>query len=537
MESEDRPFPLDFFDARYTRRDVLKGALVLGGGVSLASLLAACGSSSSSGSSSSASASSAPKQGGSLRIGIVGGSANETLDGQLATTEPEIAITFQLYDALLGWDQNYKLTNLLAEEVSPNADATVWTVKLRQGVVFHDGSPMTADDVVYSYKRIIDPKNPKMGATQLSALPASGIQKVDATTIRFVLNSPNSVFDEALAVYGNTIVPIGFNPKSPIGTGPFKLTSFSPGQQIVFAPNTAYWGEKPHVDKLTIIEFADPTARVNALLGGSVDAISDLPSSQVKIVQSQGLKVLDAHTGAWQPFTMRIDVKPFNDVRVRQAFRLIVDRQAMINQAYGGYGWVGNDMYAPFDAGTPTNLPQREQDLAQAKSLLKAAGYDNNLAVTLTTSDAVGGSAVAAAQVYAQQAKGAGVTVNVNKVDPSIFYGNQYLTWPFAQDFWYTRNYLAQTAQGTLPTAPFNETHWKNAAWLKVVQEAFKTPDKTKRDQLIGEAQTIEYNQGGLIIWAFNDQTDAYSAKLGGVVPDKGGEPISSFHFNKFYFI
>ena len=249
------------------------------------------------------------------------------------------------------------------------------------------------------------------------------------------------------------------------------------------------------------------------------------------------MKVLDAHTGAWQPFTMRIDVKPFSDVRVRQAFRLIVDRQAMITQAYDGYGWVGNDMYAPFDPGTPTNLPQREQDLAQAKSLLKAAGYDNNLTVTLTTSDAVGGSAVAAAQVFAQQAKGAGVTVKVNKVDPSIFYGNQYLTWAFAQDFWYTRNYLAQTAQGTLPTAPFNETHWKNAAWLKIVQEAFKTTDKTKRDQLIGEAQTIEYNQGGLIIWAFNDQTDAYSAKLGGVVPDKGGEPISSFHFNKFYFI
>ena len=534
MESEDRPFPLDVFDARYTRRDVLKGALILGGGVSLASMLTACGSSSPS---SSSSASNAPQQGGSLRVGIVGGSANETLDGQLATTEPEIAITFQLYDALLGWDQNYKLTNLLAEEVSPNADATVWTVKLRQGVVFHDGSPMTADDVVYSYKRIIDPKNPKMGATQLSALKASAIQKVDATTVRFNLDSPNSVFDEAMAVYGNTIVPVGFNPKAPIGTGPFKLTSFSPGQQIVFAANTAYWGEKPHVDKLTIIEFADPTARVNALLGDTVDAISDLPSSQVKVIQSQGMKVLDAHTGAWQPFTMRIDVKPFDDVRVRQAFRLMIDRPAMISQAYDGFGWLGNDMYAPFDPGTPTSLPQRQQDLAQAKSLLKAAGYDNDLTVTLTTSDAVGGSAVAAAQVFAQQAKGAGVNVKVDKVDPSIFYGKQYLSWPFAQDFWYTRNYLAQTAQGTLPTAPFNETHWKNAEWLKIVEQAFKTGDKTARDQLVAQAQKIEYDQGGLIIWAFNDQTDAYSAKLGGVVPDKGGVPLSSFHFNKFYFV
>ncbi len=536
MDGADRSFPLNFTDAKYTRRDVLKGALVAGAGVSLASVLAACGSNTSSSSGSSASSSATPKQGGNLRIGIVGGSANEHLDGQLATTEPEIAITFQLYDALLGWDQDYKLVNLLAEEVTPNTDATVWTVKLRSGVVFHDGTPMTADDVVYSYKRIIDPKNPKMGATQLAALKASGIRKVDASTVQFTLDAPNSVFDEAMAVYGNTIVPQSFNPKQPIGTGPFKLSSFSPGQQIVFAANKEYWGEAPHVDQLTIIEFGDPTARVNALLGGNVDAISDLPSSQVKVVQAQGMKVLDAHTGAWQPFTMRMDVKPFNDVRVRQAFRLMIDRQAMISQAYNSYGWAGNDMYAPFDPGTP-QLQQRVQDIEKAKSLLSQAGYNNDLKVTLTTSDAVGGSAVLAAQVFAQQAKAAGVTVDVNKVDASIFYGNQYLTWPFAQDFWYTRNYLAQTAQGTLPTAPFNETHWKDAQWLKVVQQAFKTGDKTARDQLVGEAQTIEQERGGLIVWAFNDQTDAFSAKLGGVVPDKGGVPLSSFHFNKFYFV
>ncbi len=257
---------------------------------------------------------------------------------------------------------------------------------------------------------------------------------------------------------------------------------------------------------------------------------------EIKVVQNAN-NVLNARTGAWQPFTMRIDVKPFDDVRVRQAFRLIVARPAMIEQAYDGYGWVGNDMYAPFDPGTPTNLPQRQQDLAQAKALLKAAGYDNDLTVTLTTSTAVGGSAVAAAQVLAEQAKGAGVTVNVNNVDPSIFYGSQYLTWPFAQDFWYTRNYLAQANQGTMPTAPFNETHWKNAQWLKLVQQAFRTVDMARRNELVSAAQTIEYDEGGLIIWSFNNQVDGYSKKLGGVVPDKGGEPLSSFHFNKFYFV
>jgi peptide/nickel transport system substrate-binding protein len=519
--------------ARLTRRGLLRYAAVGGVLAGVGPLAAACGGTSETTTSPSASA--APKKGGSLRIGIVGGDAKESLDGQMATSEPEICNCFQLYDALLGWDAEYQMVPLLAAEWSPNADASTWTVKLRSDVVFHDGSPLTADDVVYSYKRIIDPKDPKMGASQLNGLPASGIRKVDATTVEFHLDKPNAIFEEAMALYGNCIVPQSFNPKKPIGTGPFKLNAFSPGNEIVYDANTEYWGDGPWVDKLTVIEFADTTARVNALLGGTVDAISQLPAAQVTVVEGQGAKVLNATTGAWQPFTMRIDQKPFDDVRVRQAFRLIVDRKAMIQQAFAGYGWEGNDMYAPLDSGTPADLPQRAQDLEQAKSLLKQAGYDGDLAVTLTASDALGSATVAAAQVFAEQAKGAGVTVSVKKIDANSYW-TDYLKYTFSQDFWYTRNYLGQTSQGTLPTAPYNETHWKNDQWQAIVEEAFKTGDKTKRNELISAAQTIEHNEGGYIVWAFNNQVDAYSAKLGGVVPNKSGVPLSSFHFNNFFF-
>ncbi len=523
-------------NSRLTRRNVLKYAAVGGAFAVAGPFAAACGSSGGTSASTSPSAAGG-KKGGSLRVGIVGGSAKERLDGQLGTTEPEICIYFQLFNALLGWDQNYQLVNLLAEEVTPNTNATVWTVKLRQGVVFHDGKPMTADDVVYSFKRIINPKDPKSGAASLGDLPASGIRKVDATTIEFHLDNPNSVLAEQLAHYNNCILPVDFDPKNPIGSGPFKLKTFSAGQQIVFEPNTNYFGQVPWVDELTVIEFADTTARVNALLGGTVEAISQLPSAQVNVVKGQaGMNVLDAQTAAWQPFTMRIDKKPFDDVRVRQAFKLIVDRKAMIAQAYSGFGREGNDMYAPFDPGYPKDLPQHTQDIEQAKSLLKQAGYDGDLKVTLTTSDAVGSAAVAAAQVFAEQAKAAGVAVSVDKVDPSVFYGDQYLQWDFAQDFWYTRNYLAQAAQGTLPDAPFNETHWKSDQWLSTVKQAMATGDETKRNELVAAAQKIEYDEGGLIVWAFNDQIDAYSSKIGGVVPDKSGVPLSSFHFNEFYF-
>ena len=397
---------------------MLKGALVAGAGVALGPTLAACGGGGTSPSPTPSATSGGPKKGGHLRVGTVGGSAKETADGQLAgTTIPEVALNIQVYDALMGWSHDYQLEKRLAEEVTPSADASKWTVKLRQGLEFHDGKTVTADDVVFSFLRIIDPKAPKTGAASLALLKSSGIRKVDDLTVEFTLTQPNAVFAEALGYYINCILPVGFDPKKPIGTGPFKLTSFLPGQQIVFAPFPNYYGQVPWVDELTIIEFADTTARVNALLGGTVDVISDLPSAQVPVVQGNAsLRVLDAKTGAWQPITMRIDQKPFSDVRVRQAFKLIPDRQAMIEQAYAGFGAIGNDMYSPFDPGYPKDLPQRVQDYAQAKSLLKAAGYDK-LAVTLNTSNAVGSGAVAAAQVFAEQAKGAGVTVTVNKLD------------------------------------------------------------------------------------------------------------------------
>ena len=451
---------------------------------------------------------------------------------------PENCYTYQLYDALLGYDADYNQVKLLAESVEANTKGDVWTVRLKPDVVFHDGKALTADDVVFSYQRILDPSSPKNGQAALKViLEPSGVRKIDDRTVEFSLTQPYAILDQQLAYYCNCILPVGFDPKNPVGTGPFKFKSFLPGQQAVFVANKDYWGTGPYVDEVSVIGFADPAARVNALLGGTVDAISQLPRAQMPVIDSSGSsKVLLAHTGAWQPLTMAIDMKPFDDVRVRQAFRLIADRKQMITQAYNDLGWVGNDMYAPYDPGYPKDLPQREQDLEKAKSLLREAGYDGNLTVQLDTSDAVGGGAVAAAQVFAEQAKGAGVVVKVNKIADAEYFGAKFLKYAFGQDFYYTRGYLAQASLNTMPGAVWNETHWKNDKWLALVKEAFVTVDEAKRNELIAAAETIEYDEGGLIVWGFNDQVDAYSKKLGGVVPYKSGVPLASFHFNEFYF-
>jgi peptide/nickel transport system substrate-binding protein len=533
-------------DKRVTRRSLLKGAAAVGAVAAFGSVASACGSSDSgseaSPSASGSAAAGGPKKGGALKVGIGGGSAKDTLDAQIATTETQISTQFQMYDSLLGWDPEHQLEMLLAESYEPDATGQTHTVKLKSGLTFHDGSPVNADAVVYSFNRILDPKTGAIGLDMLSGLNAAGIKKVDDLTVQFTLDKPNVIFYEALAYYNNAIVPVDYAPKGmegAIGTGPWKVTSFSPGQQEEFAANENYWGEGPYADTLTFVEFADPTAKLNALLGGQVDYAVIVDATQAATLKATpGYALLEAKTGGWQPFTVRVDQKPFDNVDVRQAFKFILDRQQMIDQAYGGFGWVGNDMYAPFDPGYPSDLPQREQDIEQAKALLKGAGYDGDLTVELVCSTATGAGGVQAAQVYAQQAKAAGVTINVKQVDPSVFYGDDYLKWTFAMDFWATRNYLPQTSVGTIPGAVYNETHWDDPTWVALVEEAMKTVDDVKRNELITEASTIEYNSGGNIVWSFNNLLDGYSDKLGGVIPDTwGAEAANKGRFNLVYFV
>ncbi len=524
-------------DKRFSRRSLLKGAAAVGAAAAIGPVAAACGSSGGTSASSSPATGASPTKGGDLMVGIVGGSAKDTADPQVGSYEPDIAIQYIMYEGLCNFDFDAQVVNQLAETVEPNADGSVWQIKLRDGMMWHDGKPITADDVVYSMERIVDPKDPKTAVASLSGVVPGSTKKVDNLTVEIKLKSANVLLPEGLAFRGSAIVPVGFDPKNPIGSGPFKMVDMKPGEQFKFAAFADYYGGAPYVDTLTMIEFADDTARINALNSGQIQAMSQLPKSQAKVIEAtSGLALLNAETGAWRPFTMRIDVKPFDDVRVRQAFRLIVDRQQMIEQAYSGLGAVANDMYARYDPGTP-DLEQRMPDIEQAKSLLKQAGYDNNLTVELTTSEgALGGDEVAAAQVFAEQAKAAGVTVNIKKTDASVFYGKDYLSWPFAQDFWATRNYLNQAGQGTMPDAPYNETHWKNAEWLSLVKKAFTTVDDTDRNDLITQAQQIEFDTGGYIVWSWRNQVDAYSKKTTGYKLDKLGGPIGRMYFKDVYF-
>ena len=480
-----------------------------------------------------------PKRGGTFRLGVSGGSAKDFIDGQNIVTRPDQARIVTGWETLVVFDSNFKLKfDGLAEEITAKT-ADVWTIRVRDGIEFHNGKSLGADDVRYSLQRLVNPKLGLFGGAALSSIDPKRIKKLDKRTIRLFLKRKDALILDALGQYIAGIVPVGYSPAAVgkanpnVGTGPYKVKSFTPGQRSVHVRNPNYWRSgQPYFDQVVIIDFPDDTARVNALLSGQIDAMTDVPPAQVAVVNGHsGTKVLESPSAAWTPICMRVDASPFDDVRVRQAMRLIADRPQMVAQALAGHGKIGNDLYAPFDEAYDTALPQRHQDIEKAKSLLKAAGKSGLTVDLQSTNGALGMNE--GAQVFAQQAKAAGVNVNVKILDSGAFYGDQYLKWPFSTDFWGSRNYLSQVAAGSLPTSPYNETHWPDSAdsqFLSLYKQALGTVDRTKRAVIEREMQKLEYDNGGYIVWGFSTLLDGYSTKVKGLkTGDKGVLPLNAF--------
>jgi len=513
-----------------SRRDLLGRGITAGGLLLAAPLLTACGQS---GGSSAAKTAGGPKRGGVLRLGISGGGASDTLDPLAATTNIDYQRAAALFDYGYWPDEDFVIQPQLVEEATPNADGSEWTLRLRDGVTFHDGKMLDADDLIFTINRIFTLDFSGL-AGRFAVVDRKGMKKLDRRTVRVPLKYPFAIFPNQLAQL--PLVPVGFDPQRPVGTGPFRFERFTAGKESLFVRNPDWWGGfwqvegTPYLDSLRMINFADDTARVNALLADQVDAIDAVPFGQTKAIEAQGMNLFNVPTGNWRPFTMRIDVAPFDDVRVRQAMRLIVDREQMIGQALAGFGTLGNDVYSPQDPVYATaGLEQRAQDVEQARFLLKQAGQEG-LRVELVTS-AIQAGVVEASTVLASQAEAAGVEIRVKKVDGDTFYGDNYLKWPFAVDWWTPLPYLDQAVTADGPTAEYNETHWKDAEFSRLYYDALKQTDADKRAEHEREMMRIQHERGGYIIWGFANTIDAYSDKVGGMEPTKYGQDFSDSAF------
>jgi peptide/nickel transport system substrate-binding protein len=528
-------------DHRLDRRSFLRTGLAGGAAVAAAGLVSACGSSASS-STTATNSSSTPKRGGNLRVGLTGGSSTDSLNPYLAgLTAIGTARAQNLYQPLVQLAPNGQLQYVLAEEIIPKGSASLWTIRLRSGITFHNGKTFGADDVVSFLRQQVNPKAALSAGPILTPIDGAGIKKVDNLTVEVPMKVPFGSFPEQLAAlwWVLYVPPAGWKQGDPpVGTGPFVYDSFTPGQQSVFKRNPNYWKPGvPYVDTLTISDFNDPTSLANALISNAIDGTGFLTGTQRAALESASdIVTVVSKSGAIQPFTMRVDKPPFTDVNVRQAFRYLINRPELIATSLNGYGWLAHDVTSPLDPDYDGSL-QRSQDIDMAKSLLKKAGYNNNLTVTLYTSLAVQASAPPMAIVFKQQAQAAGVTVNISEVSASDYFGpNVYTKVPFAMIYYDYSPYLSQVNQTFLPTSPYQETHFNDPTYTSLYYQANKTTDASLRKELVYEMQKIDFDQGGYIVPCFIDSIDAYRSNVQGHVQGQVGEAMGNFNFEDYWF-
>ncbi|WP_146607325.1 ABC transporter substrate-binding protein [Spongiactinospora gelatinilytica] len=537
-----------------SRRGFLSTAAALGMSAAAMELLAACGSGGGAQpAATGAGAAGKPTRGGRLTVATGGAKGSDTLDPVLLNSAPVSFMARVLYDQLADFSNDLQYRLAMAELIEPNKAGDEWTIRVKDGIEFHNGKTLDAEDVIFTFKRTFT----QAGSVTLGKfkpyVDLDEIKKVDKRTIRMKLLRPNSTFNYALAS-PHKIVPVDFDPRNPVGTGPFKYKSFTANRQWVCERFANYWnadgesepsdsaapaglGAKPYLDELVVNVINDDSARTNALVTGQVDAINMVQFAQIPLIgQHQQLKLLESETGAWTGIYMNMEEPPFDDVRVRQALRLAIDREQALSSCVSGHGRVAYDLPEPYAPGYPTELT-RKRDIEKAKALLKEAGKEN-ITVELVAGP-VSAEAVSMATVLANNAAEIGITIKVRQVDTATLFGPQFHSWPFSVDKWPAQgNYLTLLALTDLSEST-TLTHMPKAdldALRDLHDKALSTVDEAKRAELTRQMYQIQFDRGGWIIPFFANVVNAHHAKVAGwPKQDASGRSFGNAHFEQLY--
>jgi peptide/nickel transport system substrate-binding protein len=522
---------------RISRRDFVRKGAVIGMSTTLmGAILSACGNANSSASSSSSGAASSsagsPVKGGTLRL------ATQTPSGAinpLTVSDAGGLCMLAQTGEFLAFDNNMalQLQPMLATKWTPSKGGALWTFNLRPGVKFHDGSPLTADDVVYTFQQLADPKNASNALSTFSGvLKESGVQKVDAMTVAFHLEAANGNFPYLVSSdnYNAVIVPKGTDfgkwQKTFIGTGPFKLSSYSQNVSASFTANPDYWGGAPHLDGTTFNFYASQPPQILALQGGQVDVIVQfVPQGAQSLLNNSQYTIIKLKSANHRELSMRTDMAPFTDPRVRQAIALSLDRPGMVQALLSGDGVLGNDSpFSPKFPSTNTSIPQRTQDIAKAKQLLSAAGHPHGFSTTLTTEQYE--EIPALAQVIAEAATKIGVNIKLKVETQANYYGkatygnSDWLDASMSLVDYGDRGVPNVFLEAPLTSAgPWNAAHFKNPQYDKLVKQYVASVDLSTQKSLAGQIETLLLNETPLVIPYFIDGLTATTSSVHGVNP------------------
>jgi peptide/nickel transport system substrate-binding protein len=471
-----------------------------------------------------------PRKGGRIKVAGSSSGVSDTLDPAKQANGSDYIRGFMFYNGLTALDGSLTPQPSLAEEFTTK-DAKTWVFKLRKGVTFHDGKPLTPADVVFSMMRH---KNPATGSK--AKVLADQIEDVTATgpnEVTFRLAAPNADLPAILGTYHFHIVKDGttdFN--AGIGTGPYKVKEFKPGVRSIAVRNESYWKPgRPYLDEIEYVGISDETARVNALLAGELDLIGTVNPRSVDRVNASGKHVIFETKGvSYTDLIMRRDSGPGANPDFVAAMKLLFNREQMLKSIQIGRGVVANDQpISPANRFHFKGLKQRPYDADKAKWHLQRAKL-GGASIPMVASSAATNS-VEMALVLQHAARGAGLNLDVRNMPADGYWSQHWMKHPVGFGNVNTR----PTADLALTLffksdAPWNESGWKNEQFDQLLVAARGETDTAKRTQLYADMQTLIHNDSGIGIPMFLSSLDGHNKKLKGLSPiPLGGMMGSSF--------
>jgi peptide/nickel transport system substrate-binding protein len=509
----------EFQAGRMSRRELLRRASVAG--ISLAAFGALIGRA--------ARAQTEPKRGGTVRLaaqfpGKDPESVTASNAGEVFTFQP--SLEYLCYPR-----EDWTLDPRLATAWKAEPDPKTWTFTIRQGVKWHDGTPLTTEDVVATFERLLDPKvGSSAGSVYHGVLSFGNVEKVSETDVRFHLDKAFVDFPYLVSgfAYQSAILPknyqMGSFTKGGIGTGPFILKEYAPHQYANYVANPNYWAKgMPYLDGLKVVYYAEEAATVMAMQAGDIDIYPVVPlKGGEPILKNPNFKILKHTSADYRSVHMRVDMAPFKDKRVRQAVAYCIDRAALVKSLFNGAAVVANDhSFAPVYVDTQRankEIPQRIQDYDKAKALLAEAGV-SGFDVTLTTGQYLEMPQYAVA--IREYCKPVGINISLNVMPTDQYYGsgdNQpWLVVPMGETDWAARGTVAQAIVPEYPTgALWNSAHWSNAEFDKAFADYNAELDHQKRQALALDLAKIQHEEVPVMIGYWIDAQRATTKAVNG---------------------
>ncbi|MER8395307.1 ABC transporter substrate-binding protein [Mesorhizobium sp. M1340] len=472
-----------------------------------------------------------PVKGGLLRAGMTTGASTDTLDPALAANAVQNNFNKLWGEYLVRRNHDGSLEYRIAEEIVPSNRGQTWTMKIRDGVEFHNGKTVTPEDVVATLERHHD-KNSKSGALGL----LQGIESIKATgkEVVLTLKEPNADLPYAMVADHLVIQPNGGkdHPDAGISAGAYTVSENQPGVRLAGQRFKNFWQSDVlgHADQVEIIVINDSTARTAALQNGMVNMINRVEPKIVDFLKRvSGIQIQTASGAGHYYFNMFCNTPPFDNNDLRMALKLATDRDEVLDKILRGYGKIGNDF--PINSSYPlfpADIEQRMFDPEKAAAFYKKSGHSG--AIELRTSEVAFPGAVDAAQLYQQSCAKAGIKIEVIREPGDGYWSTVWNKKPFSLSYWLGRATQDQMySLAYLSTADWNDTRFLRPDFDKMIFAARGELDETKRKQMYHDIAVVVRDEGGLICPVFADFVDATGPTVFGYKAHPAGDLMNGY--------